>query len=780
MIVGELTGVFSTLAEPVIDVLTADVPTPQGLIAFFGTGANQVVHDGSAFVAPYTRSTREAIMGGYRYTVRRDGEWYAPVKFVSQRLSTETIDSLVSRSSPNDAVEFSITEATEQVAITTTYADGSKELVFDGYNFTFFFQGVSTYEFTDDDPDFVHEFSLRRVGGWPGASTTVSGYSTGIIEPVAPEITSTPPSLTGLESGDAFPTYTVTATGYPAVTFSATGLPTGVSLSSGGVFSGNITNAGSYTITITATNGVSPDDTQILNFTVASSYSPLDLSPVLWLDAANFDGTDWTDSSGNGNDFTGTASVSTDGSEGYAAVSFNGTSDALTGPSWDTIFGGSSTVAGVWEIVICFRPNTLSLDVEGIRDDSRAGLTMPQLFGCGLRGVALMRSATRAHSDGKEATRRPRASTWEESTGGNGSHKHTATPIKESQTQITRHGRSGTTAFAAGYKNASVVGSGDDATLINASTCVIGGSSSGRYSGKISHILAFDRKLSDAEAAELAAWLDAQVGVDHLPYPLDGEVAATMIKIDMDAADPVGLNDGVVDIDVGVAWDVGSSFFPMPPIGWEMYTASQRPDLVTIGAHNGLRFVGTSGDHAFPTSSTAYSYPGSYAEYKALFGPQEGMGCCVLSLEQFNTTNLAPLANGTIFGWLSLPYSNQGLQYRKDSGVPVISFFDAETTALDTTIFFVEFGLKTVSGNTVAHIRVNNGAVVKYTHAGLVDLSAGDLIGLGSRDGLLSNQHVLYRMRTCVDAQSNAAQQKWRDIDAADFGLTLATTDLFA
>lgn len=508
-------------------------------------------------------------------------------------------------------------------------------------------------------------------------------------------------------------------------------------------------------------------------------FDPMSLAPRLWLDAANFDGTDWTDSSGNGFDFTGTASVSTDGANGYAAVYLDGTKE-IVGPTWHTVFGSSGATAA-WEVVVCFNPSTLTINVEGIRSAQRAGLTKPQLFGAGLRGVGLMRSATRTHADGIEATRRPRAATWEESATGDGYHKYFATPIVESVTQITRHGRSGTDAYAAGYKTATHVTNTDNATTNGAATISIGGNSSGHYTGKISHIFAFDRKLTDAEAADLSSWIDGQVGVSYLPRTVETEVPSTMMNLDFDKPNAVGINSGhVVDIDVGTAWDIGSNFAPQPPIGWEIYAAATRPDLVTVGAHTGLRFVGTSGDVAFPTSATTYAYPGSYTEFTSFFGPQEGMGCCVVNLEQFNLTNLAPLTNGAIFNWLSVPYSYYGLQYRKDSGVPKITFFSAETTVPDGSICFVEFGLKTVSGNTVSHIRVNNGAVVKYTHTGLLDLTVSDAVSLGTRDYLLSNQHILYRMRTCMDVQSNTVQQRWRDIDAADFGLTLATTDLFA
>ena len=65
-------------------------------------------------------------------------------------------------------------------------------------------------------------------------------------------------------------TFTVTGSGYPTtMTYSETGsLPGGVTLSTAGVLSGTPTAAGSYPITITASNGVTPNGTQSFTLTV--------------------------------------------------------------------------------------------------------------------------------------------------------------------------------------------------------------------------------------------------------------------------------------------------------------------------------------------------------------------------------------------------------------------------------------------------------------------------------------------------------------------------------
>src|SRR4029077_12448140 len=58
-------------------------------------------------------------------------------------------------------------------------------------------------------------------------------------------------------------TFTVTATGAPAPGFSETGaLPSGVTFSSGGVLNGTAATSGTFPITITAANGVTPNATQ--------------------------------------------------------------------------------------------------------------------------------------------------------------------------------------------------------------------------------------------------------------------------------------------------------------------------------------------------------------------------------------------------------------------------------------------------------------------------------------------------------------------------------------
>ncbi len=74
--------------------------------------------------------------------------------------------------------------------------------------------------------------------------------------------------------------FTVTASGYPAPTFTETGvLPAGVTFSSAGVLSGTPTVSGGFPITITASNGISPNATQSFTLAVAGVASSVVTAP---------------------------------------------------------------------------------------------------------------------------------------------------------------------------------------------------------------------------------------------------------------------------------------------------------------------------------------------------------------------------------------------------------------------------------------------------------------------------------------------------------------------
>jgi hypothetical protein len=89
-----------------------------------------------------------------------------------------------------------------------------------------------------------------------------------------------PPAITSTNSATftvgQSGSFQVTATGMPTPTFSESGaLPSGVTLSSDGFLEGTPTSgtAGSYSITIRASNGITPDATQ--NFTLVINSAPV-------------------------------------------------------------------------------------------------------------------------------------------------------------------------------------------------------------------------------------------------------------------------------------------------------------------------------------------------------------------------------------------------------------------------------------------------------------------------------------------------------------------------
>ena len=96
----------------------------------------------------------------------------------------------------------------------------------------------------------------------------------------APVITDGPPP-TSATVGTAY-SFTYTASGYPAPTYSLTAgnLPTGLSLSSAGVISGTPSADGTFTGTVTATNGVGAGATQNFSITIADA-SPEGDTPTM-------------------------------------------------------------------------------------------------------------------------------------------------------------------------------------------------------------------------------------------------------------------------------------------------------------------------------------------------------------------------------------------------------------------------------------------------------------------------------------------------------------------
>ena len=110
-------------------------------------------------------------------------------------------------------------------------------------------------------------FTIKASNGVAPDATQALSIAV-IAAPVAPAITTT--SLPAGTVGAAY-SQTLQATGTTPITWSATGLPTGLSISAAGVISGTPTAAGTFSVVITANNGVSPNGTKTLSLAVAAA-----------------------------------------------------------------------------------------------------------------------------------------------------------------------------------------------------------------------------------------------------------------------------------------------------------------------------------------------------------------------------------------------------------------------------------------------------------------------------------------------------------------------------
>jgi hypothetical protein len=164
----------------------------------------------------------------------------------------------------------------------------------------------------------------------------------------APAITS---ANTTIFSPNTAGSFTVTASGYPAATFTETGaLPAGVTFSSAGVLSGTPTVSGGFPITITASNGISPNATQSFTLAVVGVTSSVVTAPSTTLS--------WSETVGTGanrillvgvsfrSDSTGNDSGSGTGNSGntyVTGVKFGATSLTCLGAIDDNATGSCGT-----------------------------------------------------------------------------------------------------------------------------------------------------------------------------------------------------------------------------------------------------------------------------------------------------------------------------------------------------------------------------------------------------------------------------------------------------
>ena len=156
------------------------------------------------------------------------------------------------------------------------------------YNFSYTTTGFPAPTFSVTAGALPTGLSLSTAGvisGTPTAAGTFTGTVTAsngigaaatqdfsITVNQAPAFTNGPPPGTGV-FGTVYTSFAYTATGTPAPTFTVTSgaLPTGLSLSTGGVITGTPTAAGTFTGTVTASNGIGTAATQDFSIVIAKA-----------------------------------------------------------------------------------------------------------------------------------------------------------------------------------------------------------------------------------------------------------------------------------------------------------------------------------------------------------------------------------------------------------------------------------------------------------------------------------------------------------------------------
>jgi cyclophilin family peptidyl-prolyl cis-trans isomerase len=162
------------------------------------------------------------------------------------------------------------------------------------YNFSYTTTGFPAPTFSVTSGVLPTGLSLSTAGvisGTPTAAGTFTGTVTAsngigtaatqnfsITVNQAPEFTNGPPPGTGV-FGTVYTSFAYTASGTPAPTFTVTSgaLPTGLSLSTGGVITGTPTAAGTFTGTVTASNGIGTAATQNFSIVIAKAAATVSL-----------------------------------------------------------------------------------------------------------------------------------------------------------------------------------------------------------------------------------------------------------------------------------------------------------------------------------------------------------------------------------------------------------------------------------------------------------------------------------------------------------------------
>ena len=280
---------------------------------------------------------------------------------------------------------FSLTTATPQAPTITNSALSTKIAVNKTYSFTYTATGTPTPTFALGGGSFPPGLTISssgllsgtptQIGTYSGTVTASNGVGPTASQPfniyvgIAPTITDGPPPAGTLGASYSF---TYTASGNPVtVTFSlASGsFPPGLSLTSAGVLSGTATQLGTFTGTVSASNGVSPSASQAFSITISNPPPPIIIAPfttlgsfngsnganpmsgVIQASDGNFYGTTYVGgSSSDGAVFkltpggTLTALCSFSGSNGQ--LPFSGVVQGIDGNLYGTTFSGGSSGNG--------------------------------------------------------------------------------------------------------------------------------------------------------------------------------------------------------------------------------------------------------------------------------------------------------------------------------------------------------------------------------------------------------------------------------------------------
>src|SRR5271157_4252693 len=186
-------------------------------------------------------------------------------------------------------------------------ADGVRSIVLNGFNLTanvtpavnqtpgiFLYGGVQTLKFNDID---------AIIDTASSGNPIVTGSLSSSVSPIDPTVNQAP-AITSANNA-AFTvgqagSFTITTTGYPTAAITETGsLPTGVTFTDNANGTATLAGtpqegtAGTYSLTLTAANGISPNATQSFTLTVNPQYqivigdpaTPLKVKPSIYLDS---------------------------------------------------------------------------------------------------------------------------------------------------------------------------------------------------------------------------------------------------------------------------------------------------------------------------------------------------------------------------------------------------------------------------------------------------------------------------------------------------------------